>query len=120
MKKEALDELECGDIIKLNFSPTLGHEQDGYRPVLILSNPKDQNKFLNGMVSVAPITNNKKGFPLHLALDERTETQGSVLMDQHKMVDLGAREFKYIEKIPSDKLEACKHIFAALYETLLK
>jgi len=120
MKKEALDKLECGDIIKLNFSPTRGHEQDGYRPALILNNPKEQNRLLNGMVSVAPISNTNKGFPLHVALDSRTETQGTVLMDQHKMVDLESREFKYIEKIPRDKLQNCKHIFEALYETLLK
>lgn len=120
MKKEALDELECGDIIKLNFSPTLGHEQEGYRPALVLSNPKEQNRLLNGMVSVVPITNTKKGFPLHIALDSRTEIQGCVLMDQHKMVDLETKEFKYIEKISKDKLQDCKHVFEALYETLLK
>lgn len=114
-----LGELECGDIIKLDFSPTQGHEQDGYRPAMILTNPKKQNKLLNGMVSVVPITNTKKGFPLHVELDSRTKIQGSILMDQHRMVDLKNRGFQYIEKIPEDKLEKCKQIFIALYEKLL-
>lgn len=114
-----LKELECGDIIKLNFSPTEGHEQDGYRPAMILTNPKEQNRLLNGMVSVVPITNTKKGFPLHVDLDSRTQTQGTILMDQHRMVDLKSRGFRYIENLPSDKLEECKIIFEALYEQLL-
>lgn len=117
--KKKLDELEFGDIIKLNFSPTKGHEQDGYRPAVILTNPKKQNKILNGIVSVAPITNTKKGFPLHVDLDSSTKTSGTILMDQHRMLDLENRGFKYIEKLSVDKLEQCKSIFEALYEELL-
>ena len=40
-------------------------------------------------------------------------------MNQHRMVDLNARGFKYIEKLPIEKLEECKRIFEALYEKLL-
>lgn len=118
-KTKELNKLECGDIIKLNFSPTEGHEQDGYRPAMVLTNPKKQNRLLNGMVSVVPITNTKKGFPLHVDLDSRTITQGTILMDQHRMVDLKSRGFKYLEKLSADKLEECKNIFEALYESLL-
>ena len=114
-----LNQLECGDIIKLNFSPTQGHEQDGYRPAMVLTDPKKQDRLLNGMVSVVPITNTKKGFPLHVDLDSRTKTQGTILMDQHRMVDLKSRGFRYIEKLPADKLEDCKGILEALYEKLL-
>ena len=113
-----LNELECVDIIKLNFSPTEGHEQDGYRPAMILTNPHKQNRLLSGMVSVVPITNTKKGFPLHVNLDSRTKTQESILMEHHRMVDLENGGFKYIERIPEDKLKQCKKIFIALYEKL--
>jgi mRNA interferase MazF len=27
-----------GDIIKLNLNPRMGHEQQGFRPVIVLSN----------------------------------------------------------------------------------
>jgi len=114
-----INELECGDIIKLNFSPTQGHEQDGYRPAVVLTNPKKQNRLLNGMVSVVPITNTKKGFPLHVELDSRTKIQGTILIEHHKMVDLESRDFQYIEKVPENKLKECKDIFEALYEKLL-
>lgn len=113
-----LSELKCGDIIKLNFSPTQGHEQDGYRPAIVLTNPNKQNRLLNGMLSVAPITNTTKDFPLHVNLDSRTQTQGSILMEHHKMVDLESREFKYVEKVPEEILKECKEVFVALYEKL--
>jgi mRNA interferase MazF len=119
-KEKTIEQLKCGDIIRLSFSPTKGHEQDGYRPAVILTNPEKQNKVLNGMVSVAPITNTKKKFPLHVELDERTTTQGAILMEHNRMVDLDNRGFKYTESIPTDKLKECKDIFEALYEELLK
>lgn len=112
--------LKFGDIIKLDFSPTEGHEQRGYRPALVLTNPQEQNHKLNGMVSVAPITNTQKGFPTHVALDNSTKTQGSILIEHHRMVDLHSRDFKYVEELCEEKLKQVKIIIVALYEELLR
>ena len=54
-KKESFKNLEFGDIIKISFSPSKGHEQRGYRPGLVISDPIIQ-KQLNGIVTVVPIT----------------------------------------------------------------
>lgn len=113
-----INDLQFGDIIKINFSPTKGHEQIGYRPALVLTNPKTQ-VMLGGMTSVAPITSTKRGFPLHIPLDARTTTQGVVMIDQHKMLDLNDQPFKYVEKLPDDLLGRCKEMHKALYEDLL-
>lgn len=43
-----------GDICKLSLDPTLGHEQQGLRPVLVLT-PEPFNT-LTGTAVVAPIT----------------------------------------------------------------
>ena len=32
------EKLERGDLIKISFDPTIGHEQSGYRPALVISN----------------------------------------------------------------------------------
>ena len=48
--------LNQGDIYLVNLNPTKGHEQSGYRPVLVI-----QNNFLNknlNTVVVAPLTTN--------------------------------------------------------------
>jgi mRNA interferase MazF len=92
-----------GDIIKLDLSPTTGHEQSGYRPAVVVSNDFAIAK--TNVVYVAPITNAIRYFPLHVALDSRTATTGEILCEQVKAVDLNARQFSHVEHLPDDILE---------------
>ena len=91
-----------GDIIKLNFNPQSGHEQAGYRPAVVISNDFFNSK--TNMAILCPITNTNKPFPLHVALDNRTITTGVVLCEHVKSLDINARNYKLIERIPSDLL----------------
>lgn len=91
-----------GDIIKLDFDPQSGHEQAGYRPALVISNNFFNKK--TNLAIVCPITNTTRQFPLHLSLDERTVTTGTVLCEQLKAVDLNSRTYAFVEKIPDDSL----------------
>ena len=93
-----------GDIIKVDFSPTVGHEQGGYRPAVVVSNDFAISK--TNMVYVVPITNTVRKFPLHVSLDNRTITTGEVLCEQAKAVDLSIRPFTLIEHLPVDILES--------------
>jgi mRNA interferase MazF len=96
-----------GDIIKLDFSPTKGHEQSGRRPALIVSNDT-YNKHGRGIVIVCPITNTDRGITTQTKLDNRTTTTGVVMTDQIKALDLNKRNPEYIEPIPLDILvEIC-------------
>jgi len=92
-----------GDIIKLNLSPTAGHEQSGYRPVVVVSNDFAISK--TNVVYVAPITSTVRHFPLHVVLDDRTKTSGEILCEQVKAVDLNVRQFTIVEQVPDDILE---------------
>jgi mRNA interferase MazF len=92
-----------GDIVKLDLSPTAGHEQSGCRPVVIVSNDFAIAK--TNVVYVAPITNAARRFPLHVALDGRTKTTGEIICEQVKAVDLNARRHTFVEHLPSDILE---------------
>ncbi|MDI9482442.1 MAG: type II toxin-antitoxin system PemK/MazF family toxin [Bacillota bacterium] len=111
--------LEFGDIIKINFSSSKGHEQKGYRPGLVISDPVTQ-KALNGLVTIVPITNSISTFFTRVNLDKyNIRTKGDILMDQIKVLDLSEREYEYIEKAPKDVLSKCNIIFNAIYEKLL-
>lgn len=92
-----------GDIIKLNFNPQAGHEQAGYRPALIVSNNFFNEK--TNLAIVCPITNTNNRFPLHISLDDRTKTTGVVLCEHAKALDLKARPYKVVERIPDDILK---------------
>ena len=92
-----------GDIVKVNFNPTSGHEQGLFRPALVMNDiptPGDLN-------IVLPITTTKKKYPLDVELDDRTVTQGTILCFQLRTLDLIARNAKLIERAPDDITEKC-------------
>lgn len=93
-----------GDILKLDFNPQAGHEQAGYRPALVVSNDFFNDK--TNMVIVCPITNTNNRFPLHIPLDGRTQTTGVVLCEHIKALDIAARKYRIVEKIPDDLLQS--------------
>lgn len=93
-----------GDIIKISFDPTMGHEQRGWRPALVVSN--DTFNTHTNMKIVCPITNSNSQFPLHVPLDSRTQTTGVVLCEHARSLDLNARQHHVIEQIPLDLLES--------------
>jgi len=96
-----------GDIIAMDFNPTKGHEQQGRRPAVVVSNAS-YNNFARGIALVCPITSTDRGIPIQIKLDGRTITSGVIMTDQVKALDLTKRNAEYIEKIPNDILyEIC-------------
>lgn len=92
-----------GDIIKLNFDPQAGSEQAGYRPAIVVSNNFFNQK--TNLTIVCPITNTDNKFPLHIPLDERTQTTGVILCEHIKALDLSQRQYKVVETLPKDILQ---------------
>ncbi|MDR3121065.1 MAG: type II toxin-antitoxin system PemK/MazF family toxin [Clostridiales bacterium] len=93
-----------GDIIRFNFDPTLGHEQAGYRPALVISKTILNQR--TGQVIVCPITTKDKPYATRIKLDSGTETQGFVICEHLKTIDITARSPKFIEKLSDEKLAA--------------
>ncbi|MCC7668925.1 MAG: type II toxin-antitoxin system PemK/MazF family toxin [Leuconostoc pseudomesenteroides] len=91
-----------GDIIKLNFNPSLGHEQQGYRPAIILSS-NIVGKF-SGLYIIAPISSTDRSYPAYHKLTTTTNISGQILLDQTIALDLVARKYKFIEKIDKNEL----------------
>ena len=91
-----------GDIVRVNLNPTIGREQQGdFRPALVLS-PAAFN--LMGVTLVAPITQGGDfaryaGFAVPLN-GAGTETQGVVLINMVRTLDLTARQAKKLEGAP--------------------
>ncbi len=93
-------EFNIGDIVLLNFTPQSGHEQMGKRPALIISN-KTFIKFTK-LAIVCPITSTKRGIPIQVELSKKTKTQGVVMCEQLKALDLYARQAVFLEKAPKN------------------
>jgi mRNA interferase MazF len=91
-----------GDIITLNLNPRLGHEQQGFRPVIVLSN-NIVSKYTNVIIA-APISTTQRRLPLYRNLPFGLATTGTVLLDQLVTLDYKARSFQFIETVPADFL----------------
>jgi mRNA interferase MazF len=102
-----------GDIITIDLDPRMGYEQQGFRPVIILSN-NIVSQFTN-VVIVAPISTTQRKLPLYYNLPDNLNTKGTVLLDQLVTLDFKARSFKYIEKIPSDFLAKLLNITRRIF-----
>ena len=91
-----------GDIWLVSLDPTAGHEQQGTRPVLIVS-PAPFNKLTQTPV-VLPITTGgsfarRRGFAVSLE-GAGTRTAGVIRCDQPRALDLSARNGKLLETVP--------------------
>jgi len=92
-----------GDIVIVNFNPTLGHEQAGLRPALVIS--KELYNINTKQIIVCPITSKAKPFPMRIQLNGRTKTQGYIMCDQIRTFDIEARKPVFSEKLPDDILD---------------
>ena len=95
--------MERGDIWVVGLDPTKGHEQQGTRPVLVVS-PGPFNR-LTGMPVVLPVTQGGNfartaGFAVSL-MGVGTSTAGVVRCDQPRAIDMRARGGRKIESIPA-------------------
>ena len=97
--------MKRGDIYTVSLDPTLGHEQQGHRPVLIIS-PTAFNQATKLPV-VLPITNGgefarRLGFAVPLT---GIRTSGIVRCDQPRVLDIEARHGKKVESLPPELLD---------------
>ena len=92
-----------GDIILVDFDPTKGREQAGYRPAVVISQTEYNQR--RNMIFVCPITSSIKPLRLRVMLDGRTQTQGDIVCEQVRVIDLLARKCKVVERLPKDLLK---------------
>jgi mRNA interferase MazF len=92
-----------GQVLKLDLTPTLGHEQKGYRPALVVSATLFNGQ--TGFCWVIPITTPLKGLPNEARLPEGLPVQGTLLLSQLRSIDWRARPFSIACRVPSPFLE---------------
>lgn len=110
--------MERGDIYLVSLDPARGHEQQGRRPVLVVS-PGAFNQ-LTRVPIVLPITTGGNfaqtaGFAVSLA-DAGTRTTGIVRCDQPHALDLGARSGHKLETVPAALMEEVLARLAPIFE----
>ncbi|MEN9867460.1 MAG: hypothetical protein RL748_3050 [Pseudomonadota bacterium] len=109
---------ERGEIWFVNLNPVLGREQQGSRPVLVVS-----EKVFNvmGLSVICPITQGGQqsrfaGFAVSL-MGSGSETQGVVMCNQPRTIDLQARSGRFVERIPETVLDEVLARLQVIFES---
>ncbi|MCL2087368.1 MAG: type II toxin-antitoxin system PemK/MazF family toxin [Oscillospiraceae bacterium] len=102
--------IKQGDIVLVDFCPALGHEQKGERPALVISRSMFSEK--TKQLIVCPITTKRKTFPTRVSLSADTKTQGFVICDHIKTIDMEARNPVFLERIDEATLDRALEIVA--------
>jgi len=112
--------MERGDIYLVSLDPTIGHEQQGKRPVLVIS-PGRFNR-LTGVPVVLPIATvgnfaRTAGFAVSL-MGAGTQTTGVVRCDQPRALDLRARGGRKIERVPETIVDEVLSRIVTIFESV--
>ena len=108
--------MKRGDIYMVSLDPTMGHEQQGQRPVVIVS-PTAFNEATKVPV-VLPITSGGEfvrriGFAVPLS---GMKTTGVVRCDQPRVLDIAARGGRRVDALPAEILEEVLARVGTLFE----
>ncbi len=82
-------EIKRGDIYYADLNPTVGCEQGGIRPVLIIQNNVG-NHFSPTVIAAAITSRRKKNMPTHVLLDEngtRLFADSRIMLEQVRTID---------------------------------
>ena len=99
--------MKRGSIYLVSLDPSQGHEQQGTRPVLIVS--PDRFNAVTRVPVVLPITSGgsfvrNAGFAVSL-MSAGTRTTGVIRCDQPRSLDLIARNAHQLESVPADIMD---------------
>jgi mRNA interferase MazF len=98
--------MRLGDIVWVQLDPTVGHEQRGRRPVLIISERPTRS-----MVIVVPLTSTPPSLSTHYRMGgDRVST---ALCEQVRSIDRGRIDGRY-GQASSDDINAVRDIVGAL------
>ena len=108
--------MKRGDIYLVTLDPASGREQQGHRPVLVIS-PAEFNAATQLPV-VLPITTGgdfarRIGFAVPIA---GIKTTGVIRCDQPRVLDLAARNGRKVDTLPPDILDEVLAKLAPIFE----
>jgi mRNA-degrading endonuclease toxin of MazEF toxin-antitoxin module len=109
--------MKRGEIWLASLDPTAGHEQQGTRPVLIVS--PDQFNAVTKVPVIVPITSGgnfarNRGFTVDLG-GAGTRTTGVLLCSQPRSLDLLARGARKLESVPGEIMDEVLAKLAVLF-----
>ncbi|MBC7637829.1 MAG: type II toxin-antitoxin system PemK/MazF family toxin [Acetobacteraceae bacterium] len=84
---------DAGELVWTDFTPTLGREQSGRRPALVVSGRLLTER--SGLAIVCPITSRVRNYPTGVLLPPGLAVAGEILLSHIRSIDIFARPVAY-------------------------
>ncbi|MEG2932662.1 MAG: type II toxin-antitoxin system PemK/MazF family toxin [Gordonibacter sp.] len=85
--------LEQGDIVIVDFNPSVGHEPAKSRPAIVVSGYGFNSR--SSLVAVVPVTSGNNGYPLHIPVAGAEGVQGFACVEKLRTIDLDHRGCRF-------------------------
>jgi mRNA interferase MazF len=105
---------DVGDLVWIDLDQTLGHEQSGHRPAIVLT-PRQYN-VRSGLCIMCPITSRARGYPFEVAIPRGHAVAGIILVDQARSVSWEKRYVKMAGVAPVELLDEVRERLAAVLQ----
>ena len=86
--------LEQGDVILVDFNPSVGHEPAKLRPAVVVSGYGFISRA--NLVAVVPTTTKDNGYPLHVPATCSGRSIGFACVELLRTIDVCQRGFEYL------------------------
>ena len=97
-----------GHIVYTNFTPSAGHEQDGYRPAVVLSKRAFN---ANGLMICVPMTTKVHGLPTEVPITSYDPDRPSAaIASQVQTMDYRHRSIKHVGRASVEELYHIRYI----------
>ena len=103
---------DAGDVAWIELGDTLGTEQAGRRPALILTDRGYNQR--TGRALICPITKREKPWTFHVPIPAGLDVEGAVMVDQVRVVSIPHRVFDHICVLPPTIVTQVRGLLAAL------
>jgi mRNA interferase MazF len=105
---------DTGDLVWTDLNPTVGHEQSGHRPAILLT-PR-QYDVRSGLCIICPITSRARGYPFEVTIPHGYAISGIILVDQMRGVSWAKRYVRMASVAPAELLDEVRERLAALLQ----
>jgi mRNA interferase MazF len=105
---------DAGDLVWIDLDPTLGHEQSGHRPAIVLT-PRQYNE-RSGLCIMCPITSRARSYPFEVAIPHGNAIFGVILVDQLRSVSWEKRYVKMAGVVSAALVDEVRERLAVLLQ----
>lgn len=106
--------LEQGDIIEIDFSPSVGHEPAKTRPAVVLSSYAFNSR--SSLVVVAPVTSRDNGYPLHVPVRGTAGVKGFAVLEAMRSLDVSQRGYRHIGYVDDRALNRIMSLMRGVFD----